>query len=257
MKGKTPPGQISSSEDLERLCLQSDPNDPSTGQGDPRGKIAKECDSKLQDKIQKKCFDKSVDLSVAFPGFDPNSGTLKDFVEVMVECEVCLYWNNIDGLDRNCDLFDDGVVNGSCGDTICGNGVLDPGEDCDDGNTMDGDGCSAVCLFECAECFDTFGLQCTGQLCSASVPCPPFNVICSAELCPAACPCCPVCGDGMCEGDETVCNCDSDCLDGCGGSCLFFVPVCGDGTCDLCAGPGESHENCPQDCPLVCVSCPP
>ncbi len=30
----------------------------------------------------------------------------------------------------------------------CGNGETDPGEDCDDGNVSDGDGCSAVCAFE-------------------------------------------------------------------------------------------------------------
>ncbi len=69
-------------------------------------------------------------------------------------------------------------------------------------------------------------------------------------------PCCPKCGDASCDGDETVCNCDSDCLDSCDGTCLFFVPVCGDGTCDLCAGPGESHESCPLDCPLNCQVCP-
>ena len=28
---------------------------------------------------------------------------------------------------------------------LCGNGVLDPGEICDDGNQLDGDGCSAFC----------------------------------------------------------------------------------------------------------------
>jgi cysteine-rich repeat protein len=32
----------------------------------------------------------------------------------------------------------------------CGNGVLDPGEECDDGNRRDGDGCSAGCL-QCRE----------------------------------------------------------------------------------------------------------
>jgi cysteine-rich repeat protein len=31
---------------------------------------------------------------------------------------------------------------------ICGNGVLDSGEACDDGNTVAGDGCSASCRFE-------------------------------------------------------------------------------------------------------------
>ncbi len=30
----------------------------------------------------------------------------------------------------------------------CGNSTLDPGEECDDGNTSDGDGCSADCLVE-------------------------------------------------------------------------------------------------------------
>ncbi len=30
----------------------------------------------------------------------------------------------------------------------CGNGVLDPGEQCDDGNVSDGDGCSSACTIE-------------------------------------------------------------------------------------------------------------
>ena len=30
----------------------------------------------------------------------------------------------------------------------CGNGTLEPGEQCDDGNTMAGDGCDALCAFE-------------------------------------------------------------------------------------------------------------
>ena len=31
----------------------------------------------------------------------------------------------------------------------CGNGVLEPGEDCEDGNVVDGDGCSVLCEFSC------------------------------------------------------------------------------------------------------------
>lgn len=38
---------------------------------------------------------------------------------------------------------DDGATGGP---GRCGNGVQDPGEDCDDGNDRDGDGCTAVCL---------------------------------------------------------------------------------------------------------------
>ena len=65
----------------------------------------------------------------------------------------------------------------------------------------------------------------------------------------------PVCGDGICEGDESVCSCPEDCAGGagvCGDVCLTYVPVCGDGVCDACADPGESHEACPADCALVC-----
>ena len=32
--------------------------------------------------------------------------------------------------------------------TTCGNGMLDPGEACDDGNTIGGDGCSKICQIE-------------------------------------------------------------------------------------------------------------
>jgi cysteine-rich repeat protein len=31
---------------------------------------------------------------------------------------------------------------------VCGDGILQSGEECDDGNTADGDGCSATCATE-------------------------------------------------------------------------------------------------------------
>ena len=34
------------------------------------------------------------------------------------------------------------------GSGACGNGVIDPGETCDDGNTVSGDGCSSTCQIE-------------------------------------------------------------------------------------------------------------
>lgn len=37
----------------------------------------------------------------------------------------------------------------------CGNGHIESGEDCDDGNTQNGDGCSASCLFEGASAYYT------------------------------------------------------------------------------------------------------
>ncbi|RME31889.1 DUF4215 domain-containing protein [Candidatus Woesearchaeota archaeon] len=39
-------------------------------------------------------------------------------------------------------------LNTLCVDHICGDGIIDLGEECDDGNTIDGDGCSATCTEE-------------------------------------------------------------------------------------------------------------
>src|SRR5690349_14104781 len=63
-------------------------------------------------------------------------------------------------------------------------------------------------------------------------------------------PCCPACGDGVCSGDEVRCNCPFECSDD--RVCFAFVPTCGDGICQQFASPGESHERCPEDCPLAC-----
>jgi cysteine-rich repeat protein len=35
-----------------------------------------------------------------------------------------------------------------CGSSVCGNGVIESGEQCDDGNLIDGDGCSSSCRAE-------------------------------------------------------------------------------------------------------------
>lgn len=48
---------------------------------------------------------------------------------------------------------------------ICGDGTVDPGEDCDDSNMMSGDGCSSTCKVECApdafiECQGTDAIYC-------------------------------------------------------------------------------------------------
>jgi cysteine-rich repeat protein len=51
-----------------------------------------------------------------------------------------------------------GCLDGRClteeeGGPVCGDGVVDTSETCDDGNIVEGDGCSAVCLVE--NCIDT------------------------------------------------------------------------------------------------------
>jgi len=57
----------------------------------------------------------------------------------------------------NAEECDDGTANSnsvpdacrvSCVDAFCGDGVIDTGEACDDGNIINGDGCSATCTIE-------------------------------------------------------------------------------------------------------------
>lgn len=60
---------------------------------------------------------------------------------------------NGDGCSANCRVEDgwkcvDDVNFSSVGDTctfVCGNSVVNDSEDCDDGNYVAGDGCSATC----------------------------------------------------------------------------------------------------------------
>jgi cysteine-rich repeat protein len=44
------------------------------------------------------------------------------------------------------------LSHGACQQAICGDGIVDAGESCDDGNTNDGDGCSSTCQEELSQC---------------------------------------------------------------------------------------------------------
>lgn len=43
------------------------------------------------------------------------------------------------------------TIGGAVTDSICGNGTIEGSEECDDGNVIDGDGCSAICEIEVEE----------------------------------------------------------------------------------------------------------
>ena len=42
-------------------------------------------------------------------------------------------------------------------EAVCGDGVIECAEECDDGNTVDGDGCSSACALETCEDADADG----------------------------------------------------------------------------------------------------
>src|SRR5262245_43202792 len=78
-------------------------------------------------------------------GFDPNIFTAGGGPSALADGPVLAFATPAGNLvpgDRNGD-FDTFVR-----DLRCGNGVLDPGEECDDGNDRDGDCCSATCRAE-------------------------------------------------------------------------------------------------------------
>ncbi|MDD5074617.1 MAG: DUF4215 domain-containing protein [Candidatus Peribacteraceae bacterium] len=109
----------------------------------------------------------------------------------------------------------------------CGNGVIEEGEQCDDGNSADGDGCSAD------YCHHEPGYSCYGQ--------------------PSAC--LPVCGDGILIAPEECDDGNSADGDGCSSVCEIerpaAPPTCGNGLLDA----GEECE-LGMTCPVgLCDSC--
>ncbi len=79
--------------------------------------------------------------------------------------------------------------------TECGNGILDPDEQCDDGNTKDGDCCSATCRFEPAGGICTDGNACTtGDSCHAGICSPGGPANCDDGNCCTIDACVPATG---------------------------------------------------------------
>jgi cysteine-rich repeat protein len=124
----------------------------------------------------------------------------------------------------------------------CGNGAVDPGEQCDDGNTTEGDGCSAACSNEAgAACGDGAvdpGEQCDDGNTTEGDGC---SAACSNEPKPAAC------GDGVLQAGEQCDDGNLAAADGCEADCSKPLPVeiqCG----DLPPGPaGSACEVVPGD----------
>jgi len=105
---------------------------------------------------------------------------------------------------------------------VCGNNTKETGEECDDGNTKNGDGCSSTCQTEAAVCGN--GTKETGEGCDDG------NKE-NGDGCDENCQKEPVCGDGNKEGDEQCDDGNTDNGDGCSSTCQTEA-VCGDHTVD-------------------------
>ncbi len=165
---------------------------------------------------------------------------------------------------------------------VCGNGVLETGEDCDDSNTADGDCCSSTCQFETlgSSCDD--GDACTdADTCDGAGSCQSGGALscddanlCTDDSCDSgsgcinannvlacddgdACTTADTCTGGACLGgappvcdDANLCT-DDSCDSGSGCINANNVLACDDGdtctTADTCAG-GACAGGAPLDC---------
>ncbi len=126
---------------------------------------------------------------------------------------------------------------------VCGNTVTESGEDCDDGNAVDGDGCDNNCTFTgCGNGIQTAGEACDDGNLAGGDGCSPT---CTIE----------VCGDGIlnvgedCDDGNTVGGdcCDATCgFESSGGACDDDANACTD---DVCDGAGTcQHLNSTGPC---------
>lgn len=123
--------------------------------------------------------------------------------------------------------------------TACGNGVVDAGEGCDDGNAVDGDGCSKACT-------PTIG-GCGNGVLDAGEACDDGNSVdgdgCSKDCTPSL----GGCGDGVVDDGEDCDDGNSVGGDGCEANCketpsvttCATLPALASGTCEVTAGDVE------------------
>ena len=119
----------------------------------------------------------------------------------------------------------------------CGNGTIDAGEQCDDGNVADGDCCSSTCQYEPngAPCTSD-GLPCSTDVCNATGTCT-HNASLSGTPCRASAGVCDVAE--TCDGSSTSCPADGFANSG---ECRAAADVCD--AAESCDGSGP---NCPAD----------
>jgi cysteine-rich repeat protein len=146
-----------------------------------------------------------------------------------------------DGNAQNGDGCDD-----NCTLTGCGNGVVTAGEDCDDGNTRNGDGCDENCTPS----------SCGNGIITAPEACDDGNTRdgdgCDRTCVPSGC------GNGTATGTEQCDDGNTQNGDGCDTSCTWTR--CGNGIvtgfeqCD--DGNNVGGDGCESDCSLTRVKQP-
>ncbi len=135
----------------------------------------------------------------------------------------------------------------------CGNGLLEPGEQCDDGNTAAGDGCSATCSDELPPVCGNGDLE-PGEQCDD-------GNITSGDGCSGSCDeeAGAMCGDGRVDPDEECDDGNTTAGDGCSATCTDEPPApgCGNGVREGAEQCDDGNTTAGDGCSATCTNEPP
>jgi len=171
--------------------------------------------------------------------FLDETGTRRDYFTVVKSAGPAACGNGIVEAGEQCDdgnaVNTDACRNG-CILPLCGDGIVDSGEQCDDGNAVNADACRNGCTLPfCGDGLVDSGESCDGANlggadcggCAGTVACTPSCALNTSG-----------CTNGICSTTETCASCAADCTAG--------GATCGNGICE--AGGGENCLTCAADC---------
>lgn len=135
-----------------------------------------------------------------------------------------------------------GGTGGGTSGAVCGNDVLESGEECDDGNTKDGDGCSSYCTQGCETCLAN---ECGTPIEGVE---PPTTWPNACSLVPGVADDGPAQGTSRAELCERVVACvrRQRCWSGDEGQAPFLDCYCGSSSRSECLG-GEANGPCKEE----------